>query len=445
MNRTVNRDRHRRGRGVPPERRSRTDLTVTAVITVAVLLLVLGTWFFSDSRGTSHTEAGPGEAVAPPAAAETPPESLQEIWRTRSEAPGTPGAPGTSAEPVLVDGTAVVRDGNRVAGVSVEDGHEAWSYSRDRELCGVAGNWGRVVAVYRGPKGCSDVTSLTASTGRYQDTRSSLGSGDVRLFRSLDHVGVLSDDRVELWRSDLVRTVEVGHVEAPVSADAQPLDGCRFTSAQTRKDLLAVLADCDREDGKSTVSLQVADPDESGEPEVTHEFTVPPDAELVGVAQEAAVIYVHGDGRRAADADDFSGSRFQVLHTDGSFEQHPADPSPALAHLADGRGDDPFVPATGDLPHHMTWFNGERLVGFGPTNLEPRFSVPALGPGAAMAGSLLVPVPGGVAVVDWDTGDVERTVPVDRGDYDGPVTLRVQGDVVVEQRGDDMVALRQRA
>ncbi|WP_145943309.1 Rv3212 family protein [Corynebacterium glyciniphilum] len=431
---------HRGGRvrgRVPSEQRSRTDLVVTALITAAVLVLVLGTWFFSDSRGTSHTEAGPGEAVAPPSAPDAPPESLDELWRAHS-------LPSDSGEPVLVDGTAVLRDGNRVSGVSADDGSEAWSYSRDRELCGVSGNWGRVVAVYRGPKGCSDVTSLTASTGRYQDTRSALGSSDARFFRSLDHIGVISDDRVELWRSDLVRTVETGHVEAPVKAGVQPLDGCRFTSAQTRKDLLAVLADCDREDGKGTVSLQVADPEESSEPETTHEFTVPPDAELVGIAQEAAVIYVHGNGRRAADSDDYAGSRFQVLHSDGSFEQHPADPSPTLAHLAEGRGDDPFTAATGDLPHHMTWFNGERLIGFGPTDLEPRFSVPALGTGAAMAGSLLVPVPEGVAVVDWDTGSVERTVPVDRGAYDGPVSLRVQGDVIVEQRGDEMVALRQR-
>ncbi|WP_420099654.1 hypothetical protein [Corynebacterium sp.] len=433
----------RKGSAAPSEQQSRTDLTATALITVVVLLVVAATWFYSDARGTSHHEAGAGEAVAPPSAADAPPESLDEIWRARSEASDHPGGSGTGA-PLLVDGAAVVRDGNRVSGRSVEDGHEAWSYARDRELCGVAGNWGRVVAVYRGPKGCTDATSLAASTGRYQDTRSSLGSQDVHLFRSLDHLGLISDRRVELWRSDLVRTVEVGQVETPVTVDSQPLAGCRFTSAQTRKDLLAVLTDCDREDGKGTVSLQVADPEESGEPETTHEFTVPPDAELVGVAQEAAVIYVHGTGRRATDADDYAGSRFQVLHSDGSFEQHPADPSPTLAGLAEGKGDDPFVAATADLPHHMTWFNGDRLIGFGPTNLDPRFSVPALGTGAAMGGALLVPVSDGVAVVDWDTGSVERTVPVDRGDYDGPVSLRVQGDVVVEQRGDEMVALRQR-
>lgn len=424
----------RRGR-VPSERRTRTDLTVTAVTTVAVLLVVAGTWFFSDSRATDHTEAGAGEAVTPPPEVDGPPSSLEEIWRADS-------LPSDSGEPVVVDGAAVLRGDDGVSVVSLTDGEEAWSYHRDLPLCGVVGNWGRVVTVYDGPKGCGDATSFTATTGRYQDTRSALASGDSGFFRSLDHIGLVSDERVELWRSDLVRTVEVGHVEVPVVADAQPLDGCRFTSAQTRKDLLAVLADCDREDGKLTADLQVADPEESAEPETTHEFTVPADAELVGVAQESAVIYVHGNGQRAVDGDDYAGSRFQVLHTDGSFEQYPADPAPALEYRAQGPGDEPFVAATGDLPHHMTWFDGERLIGFGPTDLEPRFSVPALGTGAASGDRLLVAVPDGVAVVNWDDGSVDRVIPVDRGDYSGPVSLRTQGDVVVEQRGDEIVALR---
>lgn len=423
---------------VPAEQRSRADLIVTAVITVAVLLIIGGTWFFSDARGTSHSPAHAGGSISPLPDAETPPDSLEEIWRISS-------TPADSGEPVVVDGTAVVRDGNRVAGISVDDGAEAWTYERDRELCGVTGNWGRVVAVFQGPKGCGEATSLTASTGQYQDTRSALAADQVDLFRSLDHVGTLSEDRVELWRSDLVRTVEVGHVETPVDAEAQPLEGCRFTSAQARKDLLALMADCDREDGKATVSMQVSAPEESGEPEVNHEFTVPSDAEIVGGAQEAAVIYVHGNGTRASDPDDYEGSRFQVLHADGEFEQYPADPAPALEHRVHGSADSPFVASTGDLPHHMTWFDGERLVGFGPTGLEPRFTVSAIGTGAAMGGRLLAPVPDGIAVVNWDNGDVEETVPVDRGDYDGPVSLRVHGDVVVEQRGDDMVGMRQPA
>ncbi|MGA9871972.1 MAG: hypothetical protein WBQ44_12620, partial [Rhodococcus sp. (in: high G+C Gram-positive bacteria)] len=58
-----------------------------------------------------------------------------------------------------------------------------------------------------------------------------------------------------------------------------------------------------------------------------------------------------------------------------------------------------------------------------------------------MAGRLLVPVTGGLAVTDPATGNIERTIPVDRGSYTGPVRTTVMGDVVVEQRGDQLVAL----
>jgi hypothetical protein len=65
-----------------------------------------------------------------------------------------------------------------------------------------------------------------------------------------------------------------------------------------------------------------------------------------------------------------------------------------------------------------------------------------LGPGTSYAGQWLVPVPRGLAVVDPTRGVVRRTVPVDRGDYSGPVALATKGDVLVEQRGTEAVALR---
>lgn len=424
----------------PPERRTRTDLTVTAGLTVAALALVGGTWLFSDARGTGHTVAAPGDAVAPVSSADLPvPASVTETWRTTTD-------PATGPGPLTLDGVVVRTDGGRVSGLDAVDGHEVWSYSRDRELCGVTGGWSRIVTVYRGPKGCGDATSLDVATGHYADTRSALADGDVRTFRSLDHVGLLGPDRVELWRSDLVRTVEVGHQETPVDPEAQPTDGCRFSSALTRKKVLAVAMGCPGDtDGDRTVSLLNADPEDAGEPETTHDFTVPAGSELVAVGQDAALVYVPGDGVRAVDPDDTTGSRFQVLRTDGSYDQYPADPAPLLdpaaRENAGGSADTLFSPQTSDLPHHMTWFDGERVVAFGPSDLSPRFSVPALGTGAAMGDRLLLPVADGIAVVDWSDGRTEKVLPVDRGDWSGPVTLQVQGDVVVEQRGGTLVGL----
>ena len=44
-------------------------------------------------------------------------------------------------------------------------------------------------------------------------------------------------------------------------------------------------------------------------------------------------------------------------------------------------------------------------------------------------------------MVDWDNGKVLRTIPVDRKGYTGQVTLKLAGEVLVEKRGDTVVAL----
>ena len=44
-------------------------------------------------------------------------------------------------------------------------------------------------------------------------------------------------------------------------------------------------------------------------------------------------------------------------------------------------------------------------------------------------------------MVDWDNGKVLRTIPVDRKGYEGMVTLKQTGDVLVEKRGETVVAL----
>ncbi len=416
-----------------PEHRTRTDLAVTAGLTVAAVAFVGVGWLFSDTRGTDHSTAAPGDAISPATAEDVQvPTAVRETWRAATD-------PTTAPEPLTMDGAVVRTDGDRVAVLDAADGHEVWSYRRNRTLCAVTGGWSRVIAVYRGPKGCGEATSLAVATGRYVDTRSALAPDEVTTFRSLDHVGLLGDDRVELWRSDLVRTVEVGHQEVAVNPGVQPADGCRFSSALTRKKVLAVVMDCPGDTGGDrTVSLLDADPENAGEPETTHDFTVPEGSELVAVGQDAALIYVPGDGVRAKDDTDEEGSRFQVLRTDGSFGQYPADPvdTSGPAYPAAGR------PAqTADLPHHMTWFDGQRVLAFGPTDLDLRFSVPALGTGAAMGGRLLLPVTGGIAVVDWTDGRTETVIPVDRGDWAGPVTLRVQGDTLIEQRGGTLVGL----
>jgi hypothetical protein len=58
-----------------------------------------------------------------------------------------------------------------------------------------------------------------------------------------------------------------------------------------------------------------------------------------------------------------------------------------------------------------------------------------------MAGRLLVPVTGGYDVFDPVSGTGERHIPVPRPPSSAPVVPAVAGSMIIEQRGDNLVAL----
>jgi len=71
----------------------------------------------------------------------------------------------------------------------------------------------------------------------------------------------------------------------------------------------------------------------------------------------------------------------------------------------------------------------------------------ALGPGTPMAGRFLIPVTGAVAVIDTTTGTEVERIPVSRNEEPirmggRPITSAALGDTLLEQRGDELVALR---
>jgi hypothetical protein len=58
-----------------------------------------------------------------------------------------------------------------------------------------------------------------------------------------------------------------------------------------------------------------------------------------------------------------------------------------------------------------------------------------------MAGKLLVPVTGGIAVCDPITGEGEGYLPVTRPPGNAPVIPTVSGSQLLEQRGNTLVVL----
>lgn len=403
-----------------PLRRRRGDLVATAVITLVAVVAVVGAWLTAPVR-SAHLEAAEHPATQPGELSSVPATVTEVFSPDRRELPGVD-------RPVVAAGLVIAHDDHGVRALDAA-GAKVWSYTRnDREVCSLAEAWDKVVVTFRSNVGCGDVVALDAATGQYSGTRSSINDDSVLPLVSNDRVGVVGPSRLDLWRSDLVRTVEYGDVEAKQEPNLQPHGDCEITSALTRTQLLAVTEICPDDPDHAMLRLMDATPEESRTPEIHSSVALPsPRARLVAIGQDAAAIYSPGTSPELLS---YSREGAQLNRTEVAR-------SP-LMDSAEGI----YVPPTADLPHHMTFFDGQRLLLLKPDTLELDSVIEgALGTGAGVGGRALVPVAGGIAVVDWASGETERVIPVDRGDLDGPVHLAVAGGILVESRGDTLTAL----
>ncbi|WP_115685137.1 hypothetical protein [Corynebacterium senegalense] len=396
----------------PPLRRTRGDLVATGIIAAVSAVAVAAAVATAPIRSAELTPAAgeladEGKLAAAPAA-------LSETFRLPDDSPGR--------RPLVAEGLLITHSGTTLTATTAE-GETAWTYERDAALCSLSQAWGKVVATYRAPAGCGDVVAIEALTGHYAGTRSAPAPEQVAGLSSNDKVGYSSSTRTELWRSDLVRTVEYGAVEAPQEAGMQPHQ-CTQTSALTRTELLAVTESCG--DG-SFLRLQSTTPKDSREPDIHASVPIPDGAYLVAVGQQAAAVY--DPAAATVSSYDKQGRALASAPAPGLGEGETID---ATLH----------VPANADLPHHMTYFSGGRLLLFSPTELRLTATIgDALGTGVAAGDRLLYATERGVAVANWDTGETETVIPVDRAGYAGPVFVDSAGAGVVEKRGSELVYL----
>lgn len=416
----------------PPLRRSPLDRAVAAGLAALAVVAVLIVVVTADVRSTHrYSAAAAGNAVAQPTSTpdQAPTELLPAYTVTAGDTPM--GLPAVQTNDGLT--LVVSEDGTTIQALSPE-GETVWSYGRNVDICFATVFGDDVVVDFRkADLGCGDVVALDSATGEHSRTRSAYASSDGAALRSNDRVGFVSPERVELWRSDLVRTVEYGDVPYKQEANKQPHEDCTLTSALTRSEILAVTEECpaSSEGGGGTwLRLMGTTPEDSREPEVELDEHLSPGSVLVAVGQTHAAVY-EPDGDTA---------RIVSFSTSG---ERLADTEVAASPLIDEHDDDAvFAPVTADLPHHMTWFDGTTLHLFRPSTLEELQSFSdAVGTGVAVGDRLLYPTADGVAVANWETGDVERVIPVDRAGWTGLVTLSVAGDQLIEHRGDTVAAL----
>lgn len=401
---------------VRPERRTRGDLIAVAVITAAVLGLAALIWWGAPERATvSHPLRGDGPP--PPAAAVAVPDAPEEAWRAPSTVPGTP---------LIAADAVVTADGGTVTARDPRTGQQLWSYARPNEVCAVAAHADRVVAVYRTGAGCSEVTALDARTGVRAEQRSGPVDDRISLIPAGSHLFVIGADRAEVWRSDLVRTLEYGRVDAPAQPHRQPRTGCTFVSAGAAAHQLAVLERCPGDEGERLTTL-VPDPEDSTEPEVNGSLALTVDQVPV---RDGQIVAVTDD--RVALAVDAPEPRLVLLDAQGARLADDALPGPVTA--------DTGLPVPAGPV--LLWWTGAETVALDPEELSVRWIVPdTAGPGTAYAGRILIPVADGWADTDPRTGEVGRIVEIDRTDVSaGPVGLTALGALVLDTAGGEVTA-----
>ncbi|MEV0681048.1 PQQ-binding-like beta-propeller repeat protein [Actinosynnema sp. NPDC050436] len=397
--------------------RTRGDYLALALVVVGVLVAGLLVWVSSDARNTT-TQTG-SDQFTPLQPVTVLPPSLGELWRAPSAA---------TQVPVHLDSVVVTGDGGEVLGRDALTGDVRWRYSRNWPLCTVSTAWGRVFALYRKDTNCSELTTLEAASGKRGAQRNGDAALDTRLLNEGSHVLATGETYFEVYRrDDLVRSLEYGTLRAIVNSGKQPRPGCQYGSFAVTGGKAAVVERCYHQDPSDRITVLKPNPEKSDEPQVISTALIgAKGARVVAVTANRVAVAVPG---KLVVFDAETGGLIQEYPVEVSAQELAGDPP--------GR-----VVSTMTSTAAVYWFTGSRTVALSLADLNPLWTTESQGPGTTLAGRALIPVKDALKVVDQVTGEEIGRVPVDRGGYTGPVLMGTEGPVVLEQRGDTLVALR---
>ena len=414
--------------GVAPERRTRRDLVTAGVIAVVMVVTAAAVLLSGSAAGSQLRAAGSEQPEYGPAT--EPPTSLQPLWSHESADPGPPLTTKGTLVTVSPDGVLVGRDAG--------SGEERWSYTHAGRFCAGAFYADRLVAAFDGASGCSDVTSLDPTRQEYASTRQSAFADSMELTASWRHVLAFSPDRLEIWRDDLVRTVEYGAVSAPQEAGMQPRAGCTLVTADLTDERFAVSERCP---GEESVRLTISEtvPEDNRAPEEIASEPTGADGLWIIEVTEQGVLALRNQGP------DWTVEWFTSPTEHSTVLVLEGEPGVLPSPLS----------VSGDSAQ-VRWFDGRSTHAFdGPSGRHSWTLGASTGPGLTGGWSpdpeahandewVLVPVDDAFALLDHDTGREVRRLPgapatggeVTGGDVtaDGVTGLSQIGDILYESR-----------
>ncbi len=400
---------------VKPERRTKGDILAATAIVVVIGVATALIWWNSDARATVSR---PAAAAAPTiSSTRAVPANLRQLWTAPSP---------KTATPVITTSTVITGDGHEMVGRDPKTGQQRWSFARDLNLCAVTWVYDLAVGVYPDSRGCGQVSTVEARTGNRGPTRSAYADKDITLSTDGTTVLAAGRTRIEMWRSDMVRTLAYGDIDAPLNPPTPPNPPCQFLSTAADTAGASILESCASSPDIRLTLLKVAK--EDVEPEVKYVqqpgLKIDSGAKVLALSELRTAVYLPIPQPRVAVYDETGKEVSSTLL--------PRKPGPNIV-----------VSRAGNL---ITVWTGDSVSVLDGDNLTFRYTIASgtaapLGPGDMMADRLLIPVTGGIALYEPNTGAFERLIPVDRGNVEGPIVPRVVGTTVVEQRGDTVVAL----
>lgn len=476
-------------------RRKRIDRIVAAVIAVVVVAVGVVVYLTSDLRATASVL---GPDTESPAVADGVPSTLSTAWTL-----STDPALGAVASPY---GVVITTDATTVTGHDAVTGEFRWSYGRSNApLCAVGsgdtdapgvttrGKVRGVMAVSETNGFCSQVMLLDPVTGERHYYRTSPNQPGGSLAFGGPYSAWLGPTLIELWRDDLVRTIQYGDLPNPPKPNAAHL-GCTFTDIALADEQFATVEHCPEQSPNAQVVINWATPDSApnkpdGQDVFKHDpratiDTGAPAARIVGITADRVAVLVSAPEPAVVVYDETG------AETSRTAVDIPAESIVAADRLTDTGGTSPtpnvrdgaarysligdrllavtsqsaevIAPpststSTSDIadaaPPTVGLLAGETATTAAsapPETIQVKDLVVqwtkdgALGLPAVIGEQVVVPVAGGLGVFAAQNGNpgiVPATIPVDRAGYTGRVDATAVGLMIIETRGGSIVGL----